>query len=291
LKTIPTTRAIRATVGSHLLINEDGLPSHIVDFIKQALIFPNPEKEVAKKQHLWNAHELPDEVFLWEKQGSTLVLPRGFATDLREGLNKLGYRLEWNDKRHSHSLEQWAVNAMTPIELRDYQEQAAQQMCELQQGVFESPTGSGKTITMLEAIRRIAQRSLIIVDKTNIAEQWRKEARDKLNVELGLIGDNEWGEAPITVALVQSLWSSRELLESDWWGQWGLVVLDECHHAPAFSFQDIIQRFPAKFRFGLSATPKKGGRIVPYAQKIIGPNFKTTTSQELKERGILVHPC
>jgi len=77
-------------------------------------------------------------------------------------------------------------------------------------------------------------------------------------MELGLIGDKEWNEMPITVATLQTLRSREEQLnDSDFWNLWGAVFYDESHHASSDTYYRIINKFPAKYRIGLSATKGK----------------------------------
>jgi hypothetical protein len=91
---------------------------------------------------------------------------------------------------------------------------------------LQAPTAMGKTVTVLEAWRRTGLTGLILVEKAQLSKQWRERAREHLGVEVGMIGEGEWEEKALNVAMLQTL-HRRELGES-WWRRWGFCVLDEC---------------------------------------------------------------
>lgn len=257
----------------------DGIGKHIQD----ALSFANPERISAKREKIPGWQKLPAKILLWEKQDGIYYLPRGFAHNLSDGLSQLGYEADWQDNRAS--VETNAFEIARTIDLRSHQGAAVEALLKSHQGIYEAPPGSGKTVTALEAIRRAGQRALVIVDKTNIADQWRERARQYLGITTGFIGDGQWDEQDLTIGMKQTLYRhhSEEFFE-----RWGLVCLDECHHAPAETYKLLLQSFPAKYRIGLSATPDKQNG--PIAEAIFGPIFHRTTREELQGTGYIVRP-
>lgn len=276
---------VRATVHSKIVIPSVDLSLGQRMELEQALTIENPAKERAMREMTAGADDLPDEIELfWEADGR-YVIPRGFAA----ALGKKHDDIEWTDERVVRPIDTslW----INPI-LRDYQEKACKTLMSHEQGVYEAPAGSGKTVTGLELIRRLGQRALVIVNNTHIAGQWIERAAQHLGLSrdmIGLIGDGKWHEQDITIALQQTLWARRDSLEA-WWEDWGLVMLDECHHAPASSFFDIIQRFPAKFRIGLSATPDKQKGLETLVEAAIGPIVTKTPREVLVQAGTIVNP-
>jgi len=177
------------------------------------------------------------------------------------------------------------------VAVRDYQDEAIKQIIACEQGVWESPPGSGKTVAILEAIRRTGQRALIITDKTNIAEQWRLRAKTFLGADIGIFGNGLDEQRDITVALQQTLWSRRtELHASGWFDRWGFVCLDECHHLPANTFTEILSQFPAKYRIGVSGTPYKLPGQDDLIWATLGPKIHETNKHCLRRDGWLVKP-
>jgi superfamily II DNA or RNA helicase len=255
---------ITARVRSHIRLQGPLRPSQI-SALQARLTISNPDKDRAVREHVQGAHLLPDTLDLWKETEDGYLLPRGIGDELDEILSA---DIEWIDDRVSIpvSTSLWR----NPI-LRTAQAESVAAIRACAQGVLQAPPGFGKTVTMLEAIRQIGQRALIIVDKTNIAEQWRQRAAEHLGLtDVGLVGDGEWTEHDLTIALQPTLWTRRNSL-AGWWETWGLVCLDECHHVSAETFYDIIQRFPAMHRIGLSATPKKQKGREELVRCAIGP--------------------
>jgi superfamily II DNA or RNA helicase len=91
----------------------------------------------------------------------------------------------------------------------------------------------------------------------------------------------------VTVGMVQSL---RKPLYSAFVKQWGLVLLDEAHHAPAYTFKQLLNQFPAKYRYGLTATPNRrdGLSFVLYA--VLGPTIYRIAKEGLFESGEIMKP-
>lgn len=276
---------IDVIINTHLNLRRDQLTDEQLDRLKQALTIADPDKERAVREEVWGADEWPDNIHLWETEGESVLLPRGIGDMLDLILQP--DKLLWIDQRTDApmSTSLWR----NPL-LRDYQEQAALTLMAHDQGVYEAPTGSGKTVTMLEVIRRLGRKALVIVNSTHIAEQWRERASQHLGVMPGLIGDGVWQEEPgLNVALQQTLWARRDSLDG-WWENWGLIVLDECHHVPARTFYDVIQRFPARYRYGLSATPEKQEGWERLVRASIGPVVHTTDEEPLIQAGVIHRP-
>lgn len=143
-----------------------------------------------------------------------------------------------------------------PHDLRDYQSEAITRVIDDTGGIVSLPTGTGKTITGLRLayeMRRTMGRTIAFVHTQELLYQWADEIRDVLDVEPGMIGDSEWSEGPITVAIMQTLHSrGTDELENDY----GVMVFDECHRTSAAeTMHEIGMDIDTEIRIGLSATP------------------------------------
>jgi superfamily II DNA or RNA helicase len=267
------------------------LSQNVIENVQDILTIPNRERIDAMKQQVWGAKNLPEYVTLYEWDGADIILPRGFYQRLIGGFDYAGIEYEVvnnmtrdsYDKRWGKTLEQFAPT------LRDYQEVAVKAILYHCQGIYQAPTGSGKTVTMLEAIRRASERTLVIVNKKELVQQWIDRSKEHLNFQPGFIGDGRWEEQIITVATQQTLWSRRDEIEPEWWKKWGFVVLDECHAVQADTYHEVMERFSAMYRLGVSATPKKTGDF-KIADSVLGPIIHSTPKKPLRERGYLVQP-
>lgn len=241
---------------------------------------PNEEKETALREHIYGANAMPDKVTLGDTLGDELILPRGFYSEFIDLLNENNINYQVVDNR---SFSGVGVYINDNLDLRDYQKKASEAIYLNQSGRIISPTGSGKTVIALGAIAKIHAPTIILVDKINIATQWKDRAKEHLGVNLGVIGDGKWEEEKITVATIQTLWSKRkELDQKNWWENWDVVFLDEQHHCPAETYYEIVSRFPATYRIGLSATVGKSPAKKRISELLFGPVLFERTEQIIK---------
>jgi len=127
--------------------------------------------------------------------------------------------------------------------------------------VLEARAGSGKTVMSLYLASRIKQKTVVLVHTEFLVKQWQDEIRDKLGAEAGRVikDDFEWDGYPIVIVMVQTL-MARDY-PPQFYDSFGLLIEDECHHAPADTFGESIGRFPARYRLGLSATLTRGDKL------------------------------
>ena len=147
--------------------------------------------------------------------------------------------------------------------LRAFQQVAVDTMLETHHGVLESGTGSGKTVMALAIIAARGQRVLIIVHTKELLHQWIDRISSFLGIpagEVGVIGAGKFflGDK-IAVGMVQTLCKRT----GDIRGQFGMMVVDECHRAPSKTFTDVVSSLDAKYLLGLSATGIPPGWIGP----------------------------
>ena len=180
----------------------------ILEAIKPALEFPNVNKEQMILEEIGGWWGMDDTLTLWnrylERDRWILELPRGFAWQLQNGLKEMGYELIWEDRRREEWIDttDWSV-----IDTRSHQDEFVERALAEEQGVWEAPPGAGKTVGVLELVRQAGQRTIVIVDKTNIARQWAERAQQFLSIEVGIVGDKKWEERDLTIALQQTLWA------------------------------------------------------------------------------------
>lgn len=146
-------------------------------------------------------------------------------------------------------------------ELRPEQQLAVDALMQSDIGVLSATTAFGKTVVAAWMIAKRKTNTLIIVHTKQLQDQWV----DRLQTFLGLPAKNWsiwWGRKItgfIDIALIQSLTKHTEI--ESMISQYGYVIVDECHHIPSVSFDDIIRQVKAKFITGLSATlVRKDGR-------------------------------
>ena len=139
----------------------------------------------------------------------------------------------------------------TEIQLYDYQDQAVAAWRRLdQRGIVVLPTGAGKTIVAIEAIRAASRPALIVAPTLDLLSQWHKRLSDAFDIEVGLIGQGVCDLREVTVITYHSAY--RRMGEIG--GRFGLLVFDEVHHLIAPEWAEIGRLAIAPFRLGLTAT-------------------------------------
>jgi superfamily II DNA or RNA helicase len=121
---------------------------------------------------------------------------------------------------------------------------------------LSASTAFGKTVIALWLIARRGVNTLILVHRKQLMDQWVERIRQFLTIskeEIGCFsGTKKKRFGKIDVAVMQSLGRSNTIPE--WIKDYGQIIVDECHHISAASFESIVRKCPACYRLGLSAT-------------------------------------
>jgi superfamily II DNA or RNA helicase len=139
-----------------------------------------------------------------------------------------------------------------------------------EQGIVIRAPGTGKTQIALAFAAQCKTTVLVLVHTKDILDQWVEYAGNALpGTKIGVIQGSKETYGQITIAMVQSL--KRFYGDSQWWRQWGAVILDEAHHAAAKSFESVLNACPAFYRFGFTATNSRADGMQPYHVHLLGP--------------------
>jgi superfamily II DNA or RNA helicase len=153
-------------------------------------------------------------------------------------------------------------------------------------GVFVAPPASGKTVVAAHLIAQRCRSTLVLVHRTPLLEQWVAQLSTFLNLqprEVGRIGSGaRRANGKLDVAMIQSL--SRRGDVDEIVAQYGHVIVDECHHVPAVSFERVLREVKARFVLGLTATPHRRDGLQPILQLQLGPvRFAFSSKTEANE--------
>ena len=206
----------------------------------------------------------------YKVSGDILVIPRGYSIEFDQ------------DLRVTSTYDLYSFNA----KLRDYQKQVMNEIGDKDQGVIVAPTGAGKTMLGMALIAKRKQRSLILVHTKELMNQWKGQIQSTLGIEAGLVGGGKSDtDKPITVAMFQTLGRSIDKINVD---DYGLVLIDECHHCPANTFAQVVDKLPAKYRYGLSATPERRDGLEGMLYNRIGPILSEISTNEVEAAGGII---
>jgi superfamily II DNA or RNA helicase len=220
--------------------------------------YPNPK--FAENERLgFSNFGVPRTISLFKENGNHIFFPRGL---LKEVFN-LNRGLEINDQ----TVLSPAQFKPSRIILKEYQIPAVEQMLQRNQGILVAPPGSGKTVTAIEVIVKRSQKSL--------------------DIEPGSVQEGEFDIRDVTIGMVQSL---NRPLDKEFVDQFGLVLLDEAHHAPAFTFQKLVNQLPARYRYGLTATPNRRDGLSFVLTGVMGNIIYEIKRDDLFTNGEIMEP-
>lgn len=273
------------TLDTHIHFDPTGLTEDLITKILSRLDVPNPRKKIAQKEFLYGADSLPDTLELWNWDNPRqLILPRGYIFEFEKILDDNGIKYKWEDvfKTTSYFECGGRFDSVPEIPLRGYQLDAVCELVACSNGIYQAPTGAGKTRVMLELIRQCQQPTIVICEKTDILSQWFKSAEDLNFACSGMVdGYKKLSKSNFIIALRQSILAKKNELNDEWYKNFGTVIIDECHHSQSETSFELIQKFPAYYRFGCSATPDTDKDLFPIARAVIGPVVKHSSREEI----------
>jgi superfamily II DNA or RNA helicase len=246
---------IKAELSGMLAIRRAGLPPSLLSSLKHLASLHNPEFYTRQQIGLsvWGA---PRMLRCYSESLDRLFLPRGVADRAAKLIEKAGSRLAITDLR--------SAPAELEIEftgtLRAEQQAAVDAVAAYELGVLVAPPGAGKTVMGCSVIARHKVPTLILVDRTPLVDQWKERLREHLGLgpkEIGQLGGGKKTKLTgrIDLATLQSLTRADD--PAAILSEYGLVIVDECHHVAAHTFARAIQSIPARRWLGLTATPKR----------------------------------
>jgi len=242
---------VEVVLANQIYIDRSTLPPALVNRLIRLAAFQNPEFYAAQAMRLPTFGK-PRVIFCAELFSKHIALPRGCVDAALDLLIASGIRLEVRDER----------NRGTPLGVRflgtltTEQQAAVDALTEHDIGVLAATTAFGKTVVACNLIADRNTSTLVLVHRQQLLDQWVARLRAFLDVEADRVGVIRGGRKRptgfIDVATVQSLVRKRQV--SDLVADYGHLVVDECHHLSAVSFEAVARAAKAKYVLGLSAT-------------------------------------
>jgi hypothetical protein len=269
-----------------IYVEKTDLPSPLLNKIKRLAAFQNPEFYKRQKLRLFTA-QTPRIICCAEEFPKHLGIPLGLLDELLELLEKVGIKPEIDDKSFlGRELEVTFHGQLSPV-----QEEAVSKLLPHNRGILVAPSGSGKTVVGISIIASRGVNTLVLVNRRPLMEQWRNQLSSFLEIdpkEIGQIGggkDNRTGL--LDIAMLQSLFKNKEV--SDLVAEYGQVIVDEVHHLPAFTFEQVLKQTKARFVLGLTATPYRRDGHQPIILMQCGPLRHEIRIDDPNSRATLHH--
>ncbi len=284
----PMPKVLRVTASNMVYFEKTELPQPLANRLIRLAAFQNPEfyKAQAMRLSTWDKARV---IGCAENFPNHIALPRGCLEPALELLKANGIRADLRDARHAGEV----LDVTFVGTLRPDQATAVIAMLKHDAGVFCAPTAFGKTVTAAAMIASRGVNTLVLVHRTELLKQWQERLQSFLNVGNGVIGTVGGGKAKptgkIDIAVMQSL--SRQGDVNPLVENYGQVIVDECHHIGAASFDAILKRTKAKFVLGLTATPIRRDGQQPIIFMQCGPIRYTATKAASAPHDLEVIPC
>ena len=199
-----------------------------------------------------STYDKPRIIACAEELPQHIALPRGCLEAVQDLLSKLSIEAEILDKRFAGK----PLDVTFHGQLRPEQQAAACELLAHDTGVLSATTAFGKTVVATWLIAQRSVNTLVLVHRRQLMDQWVERLSTFLELPAKEIGRIGGGKKKVTgkldVAVIQSL--VRKGVVKDLVGDYGHLIVDECHHLSAQSFELVARRAKAKYVTGLSAT-------------------------------------
>ena len=258
----------------------------MINRILRIAAFQNPEFYKAQAMRL-STFGKPRIISCGEDFARHIAVPRGCIGEVLELLKSHGIQPEGHDERNSGV----AVATEFRGRLRPDQEGAAAQMLRHDDGILCAPTAFGKTAVAAWLIAQRKVNTLVLVHRRQLLDQWQARLAMFLDLppeSIGSIGGGKVRRTGIVdVAVIQSLRQKNAV--QDYVAEYGQVIVDECHHLSAFTFEQVMRAIKAKFVSGLTATPTRKDGHHPIIQMQCGSIRFGMTTKAMTEASPFQH--
>ncbi|MDN5085901.1 DEAD/DEAH box helicase family protein [Aliarcobacter butzleri] len=255
---------IEIILEDYIYIPTFNLSKSLISKLKSFATFENPQIKVllSLRKPLFNT---PKYIRSFEENENFLMLPRGLKETLIDFFNVNAVSYSFVDKRVLNKIQTKTVT----FNLRPEQNEAIKEIKKSDYSICVAPPGFGKTLLGAKIFEIRACTTLIVVNKNMLLNQWIERFVDYFGYnkkDIGYLGKGfNKLNGQIDVATMQSLKNDPKIIEN-----YSFVIVDECHHIPALTFEQIIKSFKGKYILGLSATPNRKDELQPILFQQLG---------------------
>jgi superfamily II DNA or RNA helicase len=288
----PLPKTLEVIHGNQLYIAKEGLHPGLRNRLLRVAAFQNPEFYKAQAMRL-STFDKPRIIACAEDHAHHIGLPRGCLDEVCEVLSDVGIEAAVRDERYPGT----SIDVMFHGALRAEQAAAARAMLAHETGVLAATTAFGKTVVAASLIASRGVNTLVLVHRRQLMDQWAERLATFLDVPAKSIGRIGGGRSRPTgvldVAIIQSL--VRKGVVDDRVAGYGHLIVDECHHLSAQSFEQVARQAKARFVTGLSATVARKDGHHPIIFMQCGPvryqtNAKVQAAAHPFGHDVLVQP-
>ena len=282
----PFPASVRLVLADEIYVDRTALTPSLVTRLLRVAAFQNPEFYQAQALRL-STYRIPRVISCGTVDTRFVALPRGCLEEVCEILSGFGITPLLEDRRESGS----ALAVRFVGTLREDQQRAFEALQPHDCGVLAATTAFGKTVLAIALLAARGRSTLVLVHRRELLDQWRARLAQFLAIDpkdIGVIGGGK--RAPsgrIDVAVLQSLVRHGEV--SDLIDGYGQLIVDECHHLSAASFEQVARRSKARYVLGLSATVTRKDGHQPIIFMQCGPVRHRVRARDLPSAQQLAH--
>jgi superfamily II DNA or RNA helicase len=261
----PLPKSVQITRANLVYVEKKDLPPAMLNRLLRLAAFQNPEFYKAQAMRL-ATYDKPRVIACGQDFAQHIAVPRGCLAETLALLESHKIRPEVRDERFAGT----PIEAEFQGQLRPFQEEAVAKITGHEEGILCAPTAFGKTAVAAWLIAKRKVNTLVVVHRQQLLDQWQERLGMFLDLPAKSIGHIGGGKMDRTgcvdVAVIQSLYRKDEV--KDFVADYGQVIVDECHHLSAFTFEQVMRQVKAKYVVGLTATPtrKDGHHPIIYMQ-------------------------
>jgi len=279
--------SLTLVLANQVFIAKADLPQPLSNRLIRLAAFQNPDfyKAQAMRMPVWNK---PRIIGCAENFSQYIGLPRGCLDDVQSLLEKNSITPDIQDERVSGG----KITAKFMGKLRKDQKAAVRALFKHEAGVLSAPTAFGKTVIAAAMIARRKVSTLVLVHRAELLRQWQERLTGFLDLPeggLGMIGGGKKKlSGKVDIAVMQSLIRMENL--SELLDEYGQIIVDECHHISAFSFETVLKQSKARYVLGLTATPIRRDGHQPIIHMQCGPVRHAAAKSEVAPTQLEVWP-
>ena len=259
---------MRITLSDGIYVDAVNLRPRIQNQIRRMAAFSNPVFYKNQAMGLSN-FENYRYIYLGSDEGGFIKVPRGILENLIKECEKAGIEYEIEDKRSKgHPIHVEFIG-----KLKESQIPAVERLLQNDNGILNAATAFGKTVVCCNVIAKKQVSTLILIQSSALMEQWREALEKFLYIDEELPEyETPTGRKKKRKSLVGKLQGAHDsttgIIDLVMAGsvckngvyhrrlkEYGLILVDECHHAASDTIVDILQEANAKYVYGVTATP------------------------------------
>jgi superfamily II DNA or RNA helicase len=278
----PLPECLDLVIANQIYIPKAELTPPLRNRLIRLAAFQNPDFYQAQGMRL-STYGKPRIISCCEDFPNHLGMPRGCMDELTALLESLQIKTNLTDERFAGT----RLDVQFQGALRGEQQQAADSLLQHETGVLAASTAFGKTVVAAYLIAQHQVNTLVVVHRRQLLDQWVQALSQFLGISSKDIGQFGGGKhktnGNLDVAMIQSL--IQKGVVSDIVGNYGYLIVDECHHISAVSFEQVVRQSKAKYLTGLSATVTRKDGHQPIIFMQCGPvRYKVNDRDQADKR-------